>query len=461
MSTSLILTTGTPAFADDQPADTTPPVIYSTGLSVGQGFGRFATFTPSFSDDVIAVQTSVNGHAYTYGGVKLHWPVMANLAGVGDNTDVDVTVRVYDQARNYSELTTRVHTEFIAPEASFSPAANTVVHGITKITGTALSDDVAEIAISRGGEKVSRVTAAPWELAWDTTKAAPQGELTLQVTDRAGNVTTYHRYYAVDNVGPDVSFSWDVPNVVHAGKFYLSSWISDRSGVDRAEWWIDGALRSTSKTGFMYDFGGRSRTTMLEIRAWDVNGYASTENFPLTVDADPPKVVSAAPANGTLVRGTSIAASLRLSDVSGVEYATPVSGYTPTDFTSPYTGRFKLGKDGKLTLKWWVTDYWYQGKYVYQTVVVDNTKPKLTVTKGPKNGAKVKSTVKVQAAASDKNGIAKVQLLINGKVIASDSTAAYAFTINTKKYGKKFTVKLRAYDKAGNATTTTTRTWHR
>jgi glycine cleavage system H lipoate-binding protein len=92
--------------------------------------------------------------------------------------------------------------------------------------------------------------------------------------------------------------------------------------------------------------------------------------------------------------------------------------------------------------------------------VVDNTKPKLTMTKGPKNGAKVKSSVKVQAAASDKNGIAKVQLLINGKVVATDSKAAYKFTINTKKYGKKFTVKLRAYDKAGNSTTTT-RTWRR
>lgn len=460
LSTSLILT-GTPAIADDPPADITPPVIYSTGLSVGQPFGRFTTFTPSFSDDVIAVQTLVNGRAYAYGGVKVRWPVKANLAGVGDDTDVDITVRVYDQARNYSELTTPVHTEFIAPEASFSPAGNTVVHGITKITGTAMSDDVAEIAITRGGEKISRVTAAPWELAWDTTKAGSYGQLSLEVTDRVGNVTIYRRYYTVDNAGPKFSFFWDPPNVVPAGEFSLSPWISEQSGVDRVEWWIDGVLRSTGKNNFRYDFGGSSRTTMLGIRAWDVNGYASTADYTLTVDADAPKVVSAAPAHGTLVRGTSVAASLRLSDVSRVDYVTPVSGYSGTDHTSPYTGKFKLGKDGKLTLKWWVTDYWGQGKYVYQTVVVDNTRPKLVVTKGPKNGAKVKSTVTVAAAASDKNRIAKVQLLINGKVVATDSTAAYKFTINTRKYGKKFTVKLRAYDKAGNATTTTTRTWHR
>jgi Big-like domain-containing protein len=43
-----------------------------------------------------------------------------------------------------------------------------------------------------------------------------------------------------------------------------------------------------------------------------------------------------------------------------------------------------------------------------------------------------------------------VQLLVNGKMVATDNDAAYSFTLNTKKY-----------DKAGNATTTAARTWHR
>jgi hypothetical protein len=51
--------------------------------------------------------------------------------------------------------------------------------------------------------------------------------------------------------------------------------------------------------------------------------------------------------------------------------------------------------------------------------------------------------------------------MINGKVVATDTTAAYKFSINTKKYGKKIQVRLRAYDRAGNVTTTSTRTWYR
>ena len=59
------------------------------------------------------------------------------------------------------------------------------------------------------------------------------------------------------------------------------------------------------------------------------------------------------------------------------------------------------------------------------------------------------------------NGINRVELLINGKVVTKDTKAGYSFSINTKKYAKTMKVQLRAYDKAGNSFTTTTRTWHR
>jgi hypothetical protein len=69
--------------------------------------------------------------------------------------------------------------------------------------------------------------------------------------------------------------------------------------------------------------------------------------------------------------------------------------------------------------------------------------------------------VTVTASASDKSGVARVQLLVNGKVVATDTTAAYHFTVNTSTYGKTLKVQLRAYDEAGNVTTTSARTWYR
>jgi hypothetical protein len=41
-------------------------------------------------------------------------------------------------------------------------------------------------------------------------------------------------------------------------------------------------------------------------------------------------------------------------------------------------------------------------------------------------------------------------MLVDGKVVGTDRKAGYASTLNPRKYGKKFTVQLLAYDKAGN-----------
>jgi hypothetical protein len=73
----------------------------------------------------------------------------------------------------------------------------------------------------------------------------------------------------------------------------------------------------------------------------------------------------------------------------------------------------------------------------------------------------VKGTVRLAATSSDRNGVTRLELLINGKIVARTGKASYSFAINTKKYGKTIKAQIRAYDRAGNATTTTTRTWHR
>jgi hypothetical protein len=70
-------------------------------------------------------------------------------------------------------------------------------------------------------------------------------------------------------------------------------------------------------------------------------------------------------------------------------------------------------------------------------VIVDNTRPALKVTKAPKSGAKVSGPVKITASATDRNGVNRVELVINGKVVARDVKAGYSFAIKAKKYGKK------------------------
>ncbi|MEV6346988.1 Ig-like domain-containing protein [Actinoplanes sp. NPDC051851] len=451
---SLLLAPGTPALADDA------ALLSTTGLTDGQLISYQTLFHPVIADDVTAVWTMIDGHTRKYtGAIARSTGVQIMSLGVPTDTDFDVTVRAYDEAGNYSELSTPVHTDFISPTATVSPASNALVHGVTTITASDLPDDVAAVILRDGDTEISRATSAPWELSWDTAVAATDGRVTIDVVDRAGLDTAYSRYYEIDNAGPVVSFpNWRDSYVFSDGTHGLSRpSYQDQSGVDHVEWWVDGALVSTDRTGgFSYDWGAKSRTANLEFRGWDINGYASTQDFTVTVDADAPTVTSLTPASGALVRGATVKSRLTATDVSSVLSIVP-RGTDNYELVSPTaTAWFPAGGDGKLTMTWDVYDVFMHHAVVRRTVVVDNTKPKLTTT-ASRHGSKIKVT----ASASDRNGVAKVQLLVNGKVVATDTKAAYAFTVNAKKYGKKFTVKLRAYDRAGNVTTSKARTWRR
>jgi hypothetical protein len=94
-------------------------------------------------------------------------------------------------------------------------------------------------------------------------------------------------------------------------------------------------------------------------------------------------------------------------------------------------------------------------------VIVDNTAPAASLRSAPKDKAKLTKTFSVTANASDKNGIGRVDLLINGKKVSTDYRAGWGFSINPKKYGKSFTVQLRVYDRAGNSKLTAKRTYRR
>jgi hypothetical protein len=263
-----------------------------------------------------------------------------------------------------------------------------------------------------------------------------------------------------DVTGPTTTVSAEVPNMVGVGVNTLSASATDPSGVSRVEWWVDGALRSEREMLY-YDFGAEPRSVVVEFRAWDRIGNQSVTRYPVTVDTLPPVVASFTPAANSFVRGTNLTATVRLSDPSGVFYAVPLSGTTGGRYAAPFTANFPLPTEDPARLGWYVMDVWGNATNVFLNLTADSIKPKLAVTKAPANKAKVKGTVAVTASASDRYGIARVELLVNGKVAATDSKAGYQFSLNTKKYAKTIKIQLRTYDKAGNVTATPVRTWYR
>lgn len=80
----------------------------------------------------------------------------------------------------------------------------------------------------------------------------------------------------------------------------------------------------------------------------------------------------------------------------------------------------------------------------------DTSSPNASIS-APANGATVSAVTSVNIAASDNVGVAKVELYVGGVLLATDSTAPYAFAWNTASVPDgATTLQAKAYDAAGN-----------
>ncbi|BEL05700.1 hypothetical protein Q0Z83_038910 [Actinoplanes sichuanensis] len=177
-------------------------------------------------------------------------------------------------------------------------------------------------------------------------------------------------------------------------------------------------------------------------------------------DSTGPEVITT-PDNGILVRGTHFTTTVEATDPAGIgrSYLTGPDGQgRPDSYT---TADVPTGKDGNRTVTWIVLDKLGNQTTARRTVTVDNTAPTVAFRKAPANGARVAKPTKITATANDRNGIARVELMVNGRRIAADTRPGYTFTLNPTRYGKKFSVTIRAYDRAGNVRQTSRRNYHR
>ncbi|MFC7534845.1 S8 family serine peptidase [Actinoplanes sp. GCM10030250] len=133
------------------------------------------------------------------------------------------------------------------------------------------------------------------------------------------------------------------------------------------------------------------------------------------------------------------------------------------DYTYPWGPKlYTRGRNGAVKVQMKIIDKAGNFRWTgVRTLVMDNVLPAATITKAPKNKARVKGTVNVSVKASDKSGISKVQLLVNGKVVATDTKAGYKLSFKVAKQKKTMKVRIRVYDKAGNVRYLTTRTYYR
>ncbi|WP_229073890.1 S8 family serine peptidase [Actinoplanes sp. DH11] len=217
-------------------------------------------------------------------------------------------------------------------------------------------------------------------------------------------------------------------------------------------WSLSNAITSSAR-----GIGGWVKYGLVDANAALSKGY----------DTAKPSASGSNLSHNQLVRGSRTVSPVGLKDTGGSGIRNVdlyLNGkWHSWDYVAPFAPKLNTaGKNGPIKVQLRLTDKAGNISWApHRWIVADNTKPKLSITKAPKNKAKVKGTVTITAKASDKYKVAKVQLLVNNKVVATDTKAGYKLSFKVSKQKKTMKVVVRAYDKAGNMTKLATRTYYR
>jgi poly(hydroxyalkanoate) depolymerase family esterase len=132
--------------------------------------------------------------------------------------------------------------------------------------------------------------------------------------------------------------------------------------------------------------------------------------------------------------------------ITGMGHGTPVD---------PGTGPTQCGTAGAYILDVNVCSSYYIGRF-WGLDNLDSTPPTASIT-APANGATVSGTVSIAASATDNVAVDRVEFLVDGNLVASDTSSPYAYSWNTGTAANgSHALQVRAVDTAGNTTTSAT-----
>jgi hypothetical protein len=446
-------------------ADTTAPVIKQAGVSDGMSMSAAGLSVLGVATDDHGIERfeyltgdQLLGTLYRSGAAILIKPPRADYNG-----PLPITVKVYDYAGNVAVQNITVQVDTVVPTGSFvTPAEDDVwVPASVNVTVTT-SDDATAVYSPRGG-KLTRTSGTN---RWTGGVVAADGEISILIRDAAGNESTIVRKVRIDTAGPQYSAVQPAEGAIVGGTFTTSVLgVSDVIGVVGADLWVNGVLAAPSAdTPYSLTVTAPSGTVVLRWILTDQGGNKTEIQRTVRVDREGPVATSASPGPNGRVRGTFTATIGGVTDITGYAKAElKVSGRSyGVDAAAPFAFKVPTGTySGPVSLSWTLTDKLGNTRVYNRQVIADNAGPAVSISKAPKNKAKIKGTTRVYVKASDAAGVSRVELIVNGKVVARDYTAGYVLAFNASNQKKTMKVQVRAYDKLGNVKYTSTRTWYR
>jgi peptidoglycan/xylan/chitin deacetylase (PgdA/CDA1 family) len=396
-----------------------------------------------------------------------------SLVGVGSLT-MDAYTLV-DAAGSTAETT--------PPAVSLTmPSAGATVNGIVQIAATATdASAVARVEFLANGTVIATDRTNPYWIAWNTAAYTGQNvTLSARAVDTLGNTATSSTRQvtvgsAQDTTPPTVALTSPADGATVTGTVPLTADASDAGGIARVELYANGTLLATELTSpyaIDWDTTAYAGTTVtLLARAFDAAGNsADSASRQVTVaaatDTTPPAIALTSPADAATVSGT-VLVTADASDAGGIARVEFYAGSTlfATDVDSPYAADWDTTPYAGTAVTLVARAFDAAGnsadsaaRQVNVTATSSDTTPPTVALTNPAAGATVTGTVLLSADASDAGGIARVELFANGVLLATDLTAPYETNWDTAPYaGTTVTLVARAYDSAGNTTTSAAR----
>ncbi len=181
-----------------------------------------------------------------------------------------------------------------------------------------------------------------------------------------------------------------------------------------------------------------------------------------SLQAGSPLVSLTSPSAGSVVSGTvtvGASASGKTKVVKVMFYLDGSLKASDTKAPFSYSWNTKTAANGSHTLM--ARAYDAAGNVALSSIPVtvsnDTIAPTVAVT-SPVAGSRASGTVTVSAAASDNVKVTRVEFYLNGSLKASDTTAPYSYSWNTRIAGNgRHTLLVRAHDGMGNSRQATAR----
>jgi serine protease AprX len=389
----------------------------------------------------------------------------AGASGLSDG-DHNLRVRAIDKAGNAAETSLVLRVDNTAPTVQLTTSAAGSLVGPGPVTLTAAATDgnaVNRVEFYVGSKKVATVLEGPYSWNWDA-GSVTSGNYALKAVavDAAGNATTSALVnLTVDTTKPAVAYTKPSANALLKGMMPVTATATDAHGPLTVTLLVDGAPVDAPTAGpFTWDlntalYADGSHT--LTVRAVDALGNVATLDRAVFFDNSKPIVSFTTLTDQSPIKpGAQV--RITTTDASGVAQAqyyldgAPQTKITTSPFAWTLPSRLSIGNH---TLRVVVTDKaGWTGESDTITIVVDSTPPTLTVL-GIQSLTTVQGTVSVTASSPDSDTV-RIEFWVGTTLAysAAGGSATWDWNTLTVLNGSK-TIKVIAYDAAGNATTQT------